>query len=145
MADRMPTHDQELQQARDDLATQVAVSEQQRGASLADRAQLRHTLEYSGIATWKLFLPEGRFEWSENAHVLHGLAPDAAIDRLEDWLERVHPDDRPALATLTEEAASSLSADQHEEWEYRIIGADGFVRWFSGRGEVEPRGAANWW
>jgi PAS domain S-box-containing protein len=57
-----------------------------------------------------------------------GLAPGRSI--AEDWLDVIHPDDRPLAR---ERWRNSLASGALYEVEYRIRGADGDYRWFLGR------------
>ncbi|MBW3658575.1 MAG: response regulator [Actinobacteria bacterium] len=137
---RLREREQELQQARDELTRQVAVAERHQGDLARTEDELRHILGSAGVVTWRLVLPEGRFEWSENAHALFGLAPGTPIGYVDEWLNQIHPDDRAALAALAESLAAGDTTALPGDWEYRITGADGITRWFSGRGDVERLG-----
>ena len=66
---------------------------------------------------------------------IHGLSPDA-IDTHQDWVARIHPDDRdPALQHFL---SSVNSADTRYSSEYRIIRPnDGQVRWIACEAQIE--------
>jgi PAS domain S-box-containing protein len=84
------------------------------------------------LATWAM--SGWVFEWdfttgglwvSNGVHDLLGIEPDS-IRRAEDWLERVHPDDRPgSLADVMEHFRTTDRS--HFEREYRVRHTDG--RW----------------
>ena len=67
---------------------------------------------------------------------LHGLPPDADVETLEDWAQRIHPDDRSrAVEHFLRVVASG--ATQYKS-EYRIIRpSDGELRWIRAVGEIE--------
>jgi PAS domain S-box-containing protein len=74
-------------------------------------------------------------ERSPEYRKLHGLGPNVRFERHEDWLARVHPDDRAQAERRL------LDAIQHGDQyvaEYRIIRPDnGEVRWISARAQVQ--------
>lgn len=67
---------------------------------------------------------------------IHGLPPEAAGESHEDWVSRVHPEDRERVQGQFREA---LAGDaQRYEAEYRIIRpSDGEVRWVVANAEIE--------
>src|SRR5271167_322700 len=59
---------------------------------------------------------------------LHGLPPDAGVESLEDWAQRIHPDDRSRAVEHFLRIVGS-GATQYKS-EYRIVRpSDGEVRW----------------
>lgn len=97
-------------------------------AESAERLEL--ITEGVGIGTWDADLRRGVTFWSPAQFALYGLKP--AADRLvsrDQWLERVHPDDRER----------AMSGFEYAMWhrlpfrsEYRVVRADtGEVRWVS--------------
>jgi PAS domain S-box-containing protein len=68
--------------------------------------------------------------------LIHGLPPDAANESHEDWVQRVHPDDREA----TEKKFLDAVAGDVREYsvQYRIIRpSDGETRWISVKSTIE--------
>jgi PAS domain S-box-containing protein len=67
---------------------------------------------------------------------LHGLPPDPRVETLDDWAQRIHPDDRmQAVEHFLRVAAGGASQYKSE---YRIIcPSDGAVRWIQAVGEIE--------
>ena len=67
---------------------------------------------------------------------LHGLPPEAAVETHEDWVRRIHPDDRSrAVDHFLRAVAGGATRYQSE---YRIIRpSDGEVRWIRAVGEIE--------
>jgi PAS domain S-box-containing protein len=67
---------------------------------------------------------------------LHGLPPDAGVETLDDWAQRIHPDDRSrAVEHFLSVVASGVSQYKSE---YRIIRpSDGEVHWIRAVGEIE--------
>lgn len=68
--------------------------------------------------------------------LLHGLPPDAANETHEDWVRRIHPEDREA----TEQKFRDAIAGDVREYtvRYRIIRpSDGEIRWISVKSTIE--------
>jgi PAS domain S-box-containing protein len=66
---------------------------------------------------------------------IHGLSPDA-VDTHEDWVKRIHPDDRDR--TRLHFLATVNGADARYSSEYRIIRpSDGQVRWIACEAQIE--------
>ena len=83
-----------------------------------------------GLWQWDLRTQE--FYVSGRWRAMLGLPADARIGRSEDWLERVHPDDREDLkSTLRAHLAGQTDIFQHE---HRIRHEDGTYRRFLCRG-----------
>jgi PAS domain S-box-containing protein len=67
---------------------------------------------------------------------IHGLPPEAANESHEDWVRRVHPEDREATDRKFREAVASGARDYTVQ--YRIIRpSDGEIRWISVRSTIE--------
>ena len=67
---------------------------------------------------------------------LHGLPADAGVETLDDWVGRIHPDDRSRTVDHFLRVVAS-GATQYKS-EYRIIRpSDGAVRWIRAVGEIE--------
>ena len=68
--------------------------------------------------------------------LIHGLPPDAVNETHEDWVERVHPDDREATEKKFRDAVAGNVRDYTVR--YRIIRpSDGELRWISVKSTIE--------
>ncbi|MCA1515805.1 PAS domain S-box protein [Bradyrhizobium sp. NBAIM01] len=68
--------------------------------------------------------------------MIHGLPPEAAEESHEDWVNRIHPDDRDATVKHFFEALAGASEDYSAE--YRIIRpSDGETRWIRVVAKIE--------
>jgi PAS domain S-box-containing protein len=68
--------------------------------------------------------------------VIHGLPPEAAHESHEDWVRRLHPDDREKTEREFIEAVKSNALEYNAE--YRIVRPiDGLVRWIAVKAEIE--------
>jgi hypothetical protein len=67
---------------------------------------------------------------------IHGLPPEASHETHEEWVQRIHPDDREATEKKFREAIASKARDYTVQ--YRIIRPnDGEMRWISVRATIE--------
>ena len=68
--------------------------------------------------------------------LLHGLPPEAANETHEEWVNRIHPDDRETTDAVFKNAVKSGVRDYSAK--YRIIRpSDGEVRWISVKSMIE--------
>jgi PAS domain S-box-containing protein len=68
--------------------------------------------------------------------LIHGLPPDAVNETHEDWVQRVHPDDREATEKKFRDAVAGNVRDYTVR--YRIIRpSDGELRWISVKSTIE--------
>src|ERR1700726_1852114 len=68
--------------------------------------------------------------------LIHGLPPDAANESHEDWVKRVHPEDREATEKKFRDAVAGGVRDYNVQ--YRIVRpSDGETRWISVKSTIE--------
>ncbi len=95
---------------------------------LADSQRIAH------IGSWEIDLTSGALIWSEETYRIHGVSPEHFEHSFEAFLRLIHPDDQPAMqgwldALLARQAPGDL--------EFRIVGADGQIRFINGRGMLD--------
>lgn len=74
--------------------------------------------------------------------LLHGLPPEASNESHEDWVRRIHPDDRYRTEHAFIEAVTGGSKGYSIQ--YRIVRpSDGKIRWISAKTEIERRSSGN--
>lgn len=94
-------------------------------------------MQQISVGAWSWNLDSGLLDIDEAAE---RLVPTAGIDagawdhRLESWMERIHPDDRPGVQEALDE---SLATGNPYAVEHRVVDADGTVSWLELRGTVE--------
>lgn len=105
-------------------------------AALVDaRARLHAALEAGSIATWTWDIPNNRLFADNKLTQLFGLPQSEANGGLLDnYVAAIHPDDVGRITTALEEA---MARDELYEADYRIMQADGSVRWVTARGRAE--------
>jgi len=107
-------------------------------AALRDReAELARVQQVGRIGGLEVDLRTGfRNRRSPEYLLIHGLPPEAANESHEDWVRRVHPEDREATEKKFREAVAGKVRDYTVQ--YRIIRpSDGETRWISVRSTIE--------
>ncbi|WP_018259705.1 PAS domain-containing protein [Methylobacterium sp. WSM2598] len=107
-------------------------------ASLVEReAELARVQQIAGVGGLEVDLRGGfRNRRSPEYLRIHGLPQDAARETHEEWVGRIHPEDREA--TLGHFLDAVRSGAREYRAEYRIIRpSDGAVRWIAAVAEIE--------
>ena len=106
-------------------------------------AELARVQEIGQVGGVEVFLTDGfKNRRSPEYLKIHGLPPEAATETHEDWVRRIHPEDREK----NEQAFIRAVRDGAREYraEYRIIRpSDGQVRWIQVRSEIERDAEGN--
>ncbi|MEI6706867.1 MAG: ATP-binding protein [Methylococcales bacterium] len=95
--------------------------------------RLNLSQEYGGIGLWEADLINNRQVWSKTTYQLVGF-PDIAQPTWEDFLARVHPDDRQIIIGETQ---AHLTQGTKYDVEYRIVSTNGQHRWMRSVGRAE--------
>lgn len=95
--------------------------------------RLRLAPEAARIGTWTFNLAERQIAWSAELEQIFGLAPGSFAGTVEDFLDRVHPEDRLPVRGVVTQAVARRSPC---EMEFRYLHAGGETRWMLGRGSV---------
>jgi PAS domain S-box-containing protein len=107
-------------------------------AALREReAELARVQQIGRIGGLEVDLRTGfRNRRSPEYLLIHGLPPDAVNETHEDWVRRIHPDDREATEKKFRDAVAGDVRDYTVR--YRIIRpSDGQVRWISVKSTIE--------
>jgi PAS domain S-box-containing protein len=119
----------------------VSSNEPARGTKPDDEARLAFALEAAGIGEWELDLLTREFGRSATCDRIFGYDSPAPRWNYESFLDlHVHPDDRSLVRSAVERA---LENHEDLEIEYRIIRADGRIRWIWERGGIYRDAAGN--
>jgi PAS domain S-box-containing protein len=95
------------------------------------RADLfRSALRAAEVGVWENDLETGDNIWGDGMAELLRVAPEHAETESKRWLEYLHPDDR---ARVMETFVQHSETEQPGHMEFRVVRADGAVRWFSCR------------
>lgn len=105
----------------------------------ASEVRLAQAAQAAGFGAWEWDVPTEYFATSDGFDALFGL-PRHSIRSGEDFLDRLHPDDRAGVEAVQARLWSGTSGDILDI-EYRIVLPDGGVRWLRSKGAVMARGA----
>ncbi len=127
------------------FGTNTDVDELRRAQQALRQSQesLNAAIAASRTGTFRWDPSSGEFlEFGDNLKKLFGLAPGESVKATDDFLRRIHPDDRPAVAQASEKARRGADF----EMEYRVLLPDGTFRWLYDRGEniVSPDGSSGY-
>jgi two-component system CheB/CheR fusion protein len=101
--------------------------------------RLRVALAAARMGTWLWHIPRDSQTTDEGLQRLFGLPPQESVSNLEGFLERIHPQDRAAVA---EAFQRSVREGASLNVEFRVVWPDGTVRWLRDQGAVfhDPQG-----
>jgi PAS domain S-box-containing protein len=91
------------------------------------------------FGTWLWDIPTDTVRGDKNVQELFGLRDDSDGRPIADYMESIHPDDRPQVTAAINEA---LSRGGRYETDYRIV-VDGVQRWVLARGVIKQDGNGN--
>jgi PAS domain S-box-containing protein len=85
------------------------------------------------LGSWTWDIPSDTVTWSEELYRIYGTAPAEGGQTFQDYLRRVHPEDRERVTNLIETSLKDLRPFSFEE---RIKKPNGEIRILESRGEV---------
>jgi PAS domain S-box-containing protein len=115
----------------------LAVERSQLMTAIQDSEQrLRLALEAAGMGTWMWHPQTGEVVWSEQMGPLYGLPTGTTLLSTEDWFQLIHQEDRGLV--LRKDRQVMRFGDEYEI-EFRVVLANGAIRWLEGKGRVVER------
>jgi PAS domain S-box-containing protein len=84
--------------------------------------------ELSGLAAWRWDVKAGTIEFSSAYNHVLGLSPTASSLSIDQFIDRVHPDDKASVSEFLKDA---LKGNVYAQ-EYRVVRPDGKIRWLRG-------------
>ena len=118
------------------LALAAAVAhERAAAASVTEQREeeLRAALDAARMGTWSWTAADDRVVWDRTMREIYHLKPDQRVATYADFLVHVHPEDREYVAATVGRA---MERGTRLDFEFRIVLADGRVRWIANRGRV---------
>jgi PAS domain S-box-containing protein len=105
-------------------------------AELREHAQRMAEAErVAGFGVWRWEIAAGTVTWSDQLHAIYGLEPGAFEGTVDDFMGRLHPDDRERVGQHVAHAVQTLEPFAFEE---RIVRPDGSVRVLLSQGRAIP-------
>jgi len=93
---------------------------------------LNEAQRVGGMGHWELNIRTSVVHWSDELYRIHGAEAEEFVATYEDYLQRVHPDDRGEV----EKTITAALKGQDYDIEYRIVQTSGVERIVSERGRV---------
>jgi len=121
--------------ARIDITERVRAEEALRGSE----ERLRLAQEVAQIGSFDRNMVTGEVTWSSTLAAIYGLRPGQFPGNDEEYLQLIHPEDRPQVAHLLEQ--SHESGEGTGEW--RALWPNGTVRWIMSKWRVLKDAAGN--
>ena len=116
------------------LAAAVRLERNQATKALAhSQDRLYRALDAARMGIWYWSVETGVLTWDDNLRRLYGLESGEPISSYDDFLARVHPDDRERVGLTVRQV---LDNGGDLEYEFRILLSDGRVRWIADHGEI---------
>jgi len=95
--------------------------------------RLRLALDSARMGIWFWSVDSNNLIWDDNLRRLFGLLAGERVSTYEDFLHRVHPDDRAGLDDSVRRARAQGGDLDHE---FRVLLPGGRVRWIANQGKV---------
>jgi PAS domain S-box-containing protein len=130
---RVDQRTQELQRVVADLRGEMAERARTQQALAASEARLREAQQVARVGSWEWDVERNTLWWSDELCAIYGFPPGSAPATYEQYMERVHPDDRSYVRRVVEAAYRN---QQPFQMEHRIIRPDGSQGCLHGRGRV---------
>jgi PAS domain S-box-containing protein len=97
-------------------------------------SRLNIAVQAAGLGIWDWDVLTNTMEWSEPAKAMFGFPPGRPVS-FEQVRDATHPEDLPRTSAMAR-AALDPTLRSREAYEYRIIRADGEIRWMLAHGEA---------
>ncbi len=94
--------------------------------------RLRLALEAGRSVGWDWDIKSGRDAWFGDLQTMFGIPSSSYVGRVEDFHNRVHPDDRRRVAT---EVRAAMQSHEPYAAEFRVVRPDGSERWVASKGK----------
>ncbi len=104
------------------------------------QGRLANAQQIAALGNWEWNLKTGSMWWSDQLFRLLKLSPAEVTGNYDEFLERVHPDDRKSVDGAIQRAINNGDAFALD---HRVVWPDGSIRFVSERGECLPATADN--
>lgn len=96
-------------------------------------ARLNLAVESAGIGIWDWDITQNSLVWDEKMYELYGIIPGRFTSVYEAWINSLHPEDRAAAETISQQARRG---EKEYDTEFRVIYLDGTVRFIKAQAIV---------
>lgn len=115
------------------LTEDVSARRAQERALADERDRLALALAAGGLGLWTWDRVSHLIGWGDGLAEMYGRDRASLPDTIDGWLAMVHPDDRAEVAAAMAAASSGRGISRME---YRVVWADGTVRWLECSGKM---------
>ena len=115
------------------VATDITERRAAEQALREQRTLLAEAQKLAGLGCWEWDPASGRVTWSDEMFAIYGVDPARFSPSFENYLERIHPEDRAGAAATV---ARALMDERPFSMDERIVRPDGEVRQLRTHGEV---------
>lgn len=98
-----------------------------------EKLQLAEAQHLAHIGNWEWDIAENSFTWSDELFRIYGYDPQSFEPSFRIFIERIHPEDRPIVEAILEDAFRKCKTF---DYYHRIIRPDGAIRVIHARGEA---------
>ena len=130
---RVQARTEDLTKTNQALYDEIGQREQLEAAHGRQRIQLLEAQRIAKLGSWCWDVHSGKLDWSTQLFEIYGISPAEFGGTFEDFLTRIHPDDRTSVSQRIADAMRSHKGFRSEE---RIVRPDGSVRHLQSCGEV---------
>jgi len=97
------------------------------------RLDLLEAQRIAHLGSWTWEVETGRLDWSDEMFRIHGFVPQPRSPHFDVYRTLIHPKDQTQTEQLFQRAVAELTPF---DTEYRVVRADGTVRWLHALGQV---------
>ncbi len=118
------------------IGSAIDISDQKQAQQiLQDKERmLSESQRIAHVGSWSMELATGYLSWSDEMFRIYGVAQETFAHSVAAFLDLVHPDDRAALKRWVNDCRSGKKM---QELDFRIMLADGAVRYIRGSGGLQ--------
>lgn len=95
--------------------------------------RMTRSMHVGRMGCWQWTSATEAVEWDSDLHALFGLEPGTFRGTFDDWMRRVHPDDRPHARRTLDDAIAQRGDFR---FDHRCVWPDGSTHWLCWVGEV---------
>lgn len=114
------------------VVTDMTKAHANEAAVLEARDRLRFALAAADMGVWRWDVVNDSHTRDERLNRMFGLSPAHPAMQIAEFLDRIHPDDRPVVAQAFERSKGGRSLDI----EFRVVHPNGEVRWLHDKGDA---------
>jgi two-component system, cell cycle sensor histidine kinase and response regulator CckA len=111
------------------------ITERKQAAEALSQSQerLHLAVKAARLGTWQWNIATNALTWDKELHQLYGIEAGQEVTRYEQFMERVHQDDRAFISAAVQQA---LQGSGSIDYQFRIVHPDGSARWLADQGRV---------